>query len=347
MTETYVAISIIWAFLFIYAIAGSIDFGAGFWAMYYSNKETQASILANRYLSPSWEVTNVFLVLFVIAIVGFFPGAAYYMGTLMILPVSFVLMLLIIRSAFMVFSFAVQRYTKPLVVISGLTGLLIPALMVAILPISIGGFIGGTGEQQYILFDQVLSSPTLYTHVGFGLATELFLAALLLSDYARESGSEQTYAVYRRNAIILGPITLFFAVTALWTLIPEAPWMVDTMIDIWYLFALSLVAASIGYSALWWPSKKANPGRPRIGVVFIILQFGLASFAYGLSHMPYILYPDLTIFDAFTDPTMFKWLLYGYAGGFAVLVPAFVVFWRLFMKDKNYLQIKQDDENNY
>ncbi|PYZ94988.1 hypothetical protein CR194_05585 [Salipaludibacillus keqinensis] len=347
MTEPYVAILIIWVFLFVYAIAGAIDFGAGFWAMYYSKKETNATILANRYLTPSWEVTNVFLVLLVIAIVGFFPGAAFYMGTLMILPFSFVLILIAIRSAFMVFSFIVKKYTKLLVYISGITGLLIPALMIAILPMAIGGFIGGTGERQYILFDQLFTSPTLYTHIGFGLTTELFLSALLLSDYARESGSEETYAVYRKNAIILGPITLFFAITALLTLIPQAPWMVETMIDIWYLFALSLVAAAIGYSALWWPSKKQKPGRARVAVIFTVLQFGLASFGYGYSHMPYILYPELTVFDAFTDPTMFRWLLYGYAGGLALLVPAFVIFWRLFMKDKKYLQAESGEGNGY
>ncbi|SER80732.1 cytochrome d ubiquinol oxidase subunit II [Salipaludibacillus aurantiacus] len=346
MTEPYIAILIIWVFLFVYAIAGSIDFGAGFWAMYYSDRETSATVLANRYLSPSWEVTNVFLVLLVIALVGFFPGAAFYMGTLMILPFSLVLILLTIRSAFMVFSFTVKKYTKALVYISGITGLLIPALMIAVLPVSIGGFIGG-GERQYILFNETLASPAVYTHVGFGLATELFLSALLLSDYARESGSEKAYAIYRKNAVILGPVTLFFAVTALLTLIPEAPWMVEAMVDVWYLFALSLIAAVIGYSSLWWPSQSAAPGRPRAGVLLIVLQFGLASFAYGYSHMPYILYPDLTIQDAFTDPVMFRWLLYGYGGGLAILIPAFYIFWRLFMKDKRYLQAKPEEENQY
>lgn len=62
--------------------------------------------------------------------------------------------------------------------------------------------------------------------------------------------------------------------------------------------------------------------------------------------MPYILYPELTLTDAFTDPTMFRWLLYGYAGGLAILVPAFIFFWWLFMKDKRYLQADHD-ENKY
>ncbi|TWI54448.1 cytochrome d ubiquinol oxidase subunit II [Halalkalibacter nanhaiisediminis] len=339
MENVYIAITIIWAFLFIYAVAGSIDFGAGFWAMYYRKRtDTKAASVANRYLSPSWEVTNVFLVLLVVSLVGFFPGAAFSLGTLMIVPFCLVLILLTIRSAFMVYSYSVQKYTDMLVVISGITGLLIPALLVSILPAAIGGFVETIGETQYILVDQLFISPAFYTHLGFGLSTELFLSSLLLSDYAREANSEETYHVYRRNAIILGPITLSFAVAAIFTLIPEAFWMFENMANEWLLFSLSLLAFAIGYSALWWPSKKASVGHPRIAVILIALQFGLASFAYGSAHMPYFLYPDLTIYDAFTNDTMFRSLMIGYGFGMAILIPVFIWFWRLFMKDKRYLR---------
>ncbi|ADC50170.1 cytochrome d ubiquinol oxidase subunit II [Alkalihalophilus pseudofirmus OF4] len=339
MENVYIAIIILWVFLFVYAIAGSIDFGAGFWAMFYRKRtDTKAASIANRYLSPSWEVTNVFLVLLVVALVGFFPGAASSLGTIMIVPFCLVLILLTIRSAFMVYSYSVQKYTNMLVIISGVTGLLIPALLISILPAAIGGFVETVGDRQYVLVNQLFSSPTFYTHLGFGISTELFLSSLLLSDYAREANSEETYHVYRKNAIILGPITLAFAVAAIFTLIPEAFWMFENMANEWLLFSLSLLAFSIGYSALWWPSKKVSVGQPRAAVLLIAAQFGLASFAYGSAHMPYFLYPDVTIYDAFTNDTMFGLLLIGYGVGMAVLVPIFIFFWRLFMKDKRYLK---------
>ncbi|MBP3952398.1 cytochrome d ubiquinol oxidase subunit II [Bacillus suaedae] len=339
MQDVYLAIIILWVILFIYAVAGSIDFGAGFWAMYYRKRtDTKAASVANRYLSPSWEVTNVFLVLLVVAFVGFFPYGASSLGTIMIVPFCLVLFFLAIRSAFMVYSYSVQKYTNMLVLISGITGLLIPALLISILPAAIGGFIEVVGDRQYVLLDQLFSSPTFYTHIGFGLSTELFLSSLLLSDYARESGSEETYHVYRKNAIILGPITLVFAVSAIFTLIPNAFWMFENMANEWHWFTLSLFAFAAGYSALWWPSKKVSIGQPRAAVLLIALQFGLASFAYGSAHMPYFLYPDVTIYDAFTNETMFHSLLIGYGIGMAVLVPVFIWFWRLFMKDKRYLR---------
>ncbi|WP_100371775.1 cytochrome d ubiquinol oxidase subunit II [Bacillus sp. FJAT-45037] len=339
MENVYIAIIILWVFLFVYAIAGSIDFGAGFWAMFYRKRtDTKAASIANRYLSPSWEVTNVFLVLLVVALVGFFPGAASTLGTIMIVPFCLVLILLTIRSAFMVYSYSVKKYTDTLVIISGVTGLLIPALLISILPAAIGGFVETVGDHSYVLANKLFTSPTFYTHLGFGLSTELFLSSLLLSDYAREANSEETYHVYRKNAIILGPITLAFAVAAIMTLIPEAFWMFENMANEWLLFSLSLFAFAVGYSALWWPSKEVSVGQPRVAVILIAIQFGLASFAYGSAHMPYFLYPDVTIYDAFTNDTMFELLLIGYGVGMAVLVPIFIFFWRLFMKDKRYLK---------
>lgn len=345
MNEAYVAIAIIWLFLFLYALGGAIDFGAGYWAMfYYDRKDTTAASFANLYLTPSWKVTNVFLVLFVIALVGFFPHAAFTLGSVMIVPVSFVLILLLIRSAFMVFAYTVKGYTKLFTYISGITGLLIPALMLSILPIIIGGFVEVVGDRHYILYNELLSSPTLYAHIGFGISAELFLSSLFLSDYAREGKALETYEVYRRNAIMLGPIMLSFAVAATITLIPEAMWMVENMAREWELFALSLLAFSIGYSALWWPSKKVRIGQPRVAVILMVIQIGLASLAYGSSHMPFIVYPDLTIYDALTNLSMYHSLLWGYAIGMATLLPIFYWFWRLFLKDKRYLTDEKTDD---
>ncbi len=78
MHEASIAIIILWALIFVYSILGSIDFGAGFWGMVYAKHPTLVAKLANRYLSPTWEVTNTFLVFVVVAFLGFFPKATFY-----------------------------------------------------------------------------------------------------------------------------------------------------------------------------------------------------------------------------------------------------------------------------
>ncbi|WP_274650783.1 cytochrome d ubiquinol oxidase subunit II [Paenibacillus humicola] len=338
MNDVTLAITILWVFLFIYSIAGSIDFGAGFWSLYYSRKNPRAADIANRFLSPSWEVTNVFLVLLVVALVVFFPRAANVLGTLLLLPVSLVLILLLFRSAFIVYAYSVQQHVQALRFVSGATGLLIPGLLVSILPMTLGGFIHTKQGYPQLEFGDLLRSPTLYVHVGFGIMTELFLSALFLCDYGREAGDEVSSLRYRSLAIIFGPLALMMAVLVIVTMEPEASWIVVRMSgqQIWFL--LSLVAFLAGYGALWIRRRDGRTGWPRLAVAAVVVQFALASFAYGRAHLPYIIYPDLTVEAGFTNHTMFVSLLWGYGIGTAILFPAFVLFWRLFLKDKRYLR---------
>ncbi|MET3507554.1 cytochrome d ubiquinol oxidase subunit II [Halalkalibacter oceani] len=344
MENIDIAILIMWFIFFIYAIAGSIDFGTGFYAMYYQRKgNDEATTLANNYLSPAWKVTNVFLVLLVVSFVGFFPGAAPSLGTLMIVPFCLVLLLLTIRSAFMVFAYSTERFSGLLTLVSGISGLLIPAILVSIIPAALGGFFTYSGNLQYILINQLFSSPAFYSHIAFAIVTQLFIAALFMSDYAKEGGRVRTHDVYRRNAIFLGPLTLVFAIITILTLIPEARWMFDKFLDLWWIYTLSLIAFAIGYSALWWPSKRVDIGQSRFAFIFIIIQFGLATIAYGSAILPYFLYPDLTIYDAFTNELMFRFLLIGFIIGMSILIPVFIWFWRLFLKDKKYITASEHD----
>lgn len=339
MESVYIATLLIWVLLFIYAVAGSIDFGTGFWAMYFQRRDNlEATTIANNFLSPAWKVTNVFLVLLVVAFVALFPGAAPTLGTLMIVPFCLVLLLLTIRSAFMVYAFSTEKYSRLLTFVSGMCGLVIPAILISILPAAIGGFVTIADDRQYILVNELFSSPAFYTHLGFGLMTELFISSLFMADYSKESGDIKTALIYRKNALLLGPLTLVFAIAAIFTLIPEAPWMFENFLDLWGWYTVSLFAFALGYSALWWPSKNKELGQPRAALLLIIVQFGLASLAYGMAHLPYLLYPDVTIYDAFTNETMFRYLLIGFIIELAILIPVFIWFWRLFFKDKAYLQ---------
>lgn len=74
MTLELLGITVLWIFLFGYIIVASIDFGAGFFNAYSTYRGTQQILTAviQRYLSPVWEVTNVFLVFFSLELLVFF-----------------------------------------------------------------------------------------------------------------------------------------------------------------------------------------------------------------------------------------------------------------------------------
>jgi cytochrome d ubiquinol oxidase subunit II len=80
MTLEIIGISVLWMFLFGYVIVASIDFGAGFFNAYntLTRREHILTNIIERYLSPVWEVTNVFLGFFFVGVIGFFPKTAFY-----------------------------------------------------------------------------------------------------------------------------------------------------------------------------------------------------------------------------------------------------------------------------
>jgi cytochrome bd ubiquinol oxidase subunit II len=341
MTNELIAITVLWGFIFIYAVMATMDFGAGFWSMVYMNrKKTKATNIANRYLSPTWEVTNVFIVAIVVALFSFFPGATFILGTVLLIPGSIILLLLAIRSAFLVFAHIAKEYKKVLTYISGISGIIIPALLISVLPITHGGFIEIVDGVARLRMDKLFTSPHEYAFIGFAISSTLFLSSLLLADYSNAANELEAYQIYRRDALILGPISLLMALFIMLTMKNEAAWLYEGMMNYLPWVIGSIAMFFVAGIALFLPSLKHTTvkGRPRLAVVAIVIQYFLASYAYGKAHLPYMIYPHVTIQSGFTHPNTFRALFISYIVGFVILFPGFIYFWRLFMKDKRYLQ---------
>ncbi|PLT32478.1 cytochrome d ubiquinol oxidase subunit II [Bacillus sp. V5-8f] len=344
MADAIIASTVLWGFVFIYSVMATMDFGAGFWSMVYINREkTGTTNIANRYLSPTWEVTNTFIVALVIAIYSMFPGAAYTLGTILLVPGSMILLLLALRSAFLVFSNVALEYRKILTYISGIAGILIPALLISVLPISHGEYVNFGEDRVSLDLGKLFTSPNEYAFIGFAISSTLFLSSLLLSDYSKVSNEPEAYRVYRKDAMIAGPISLIMAFLIMMTLRTEANWIYENMMDDLPLLIASICFFLIGGVALYLPffSKHDISGMPRAAVVAITIQYLIASYVYGKAHLPYMVYPEMTIQSGFTDPNSFRAVFYTYIAGFVILFPGFVYFWRMFMNDKHYLQKKQ------
>ncbi|AMA72264.1 cytochrome d ubiquinol oxidase subunit II [Aneurinibacillus thermoaerophilus] len=341
MSNELIAIAMLWMFVFVYSVAASIDFGTGFWSMIYMNRrQNRATNIANRYLSPSWEVTNVFVVLIVVGLMSFFPGATFTLGTVLLIPGSLILLLLAIRSAFLVYSHSMEGYERQLAIISGISGLFIPALLILVLPVTQGGFIQVINGHEELLLGKLLTSASGISYMAFAISSTFFLSSLLLSDYSRVAGEMEAYRLYRRDAILNGPLSFFTALALVTSMKSEALWLYENLLHHFWLLIASAVAFFIGYTALWWPGgKRASlPGQPRVAVLGIVVQYLLASYAYGKAHLPYIVYPHVTIESAFTHPDTFRALFVSYIVCFAILTPGFLYFWRMFMKDKRYVK---------
>ncbi|MGZ4163821.1 MAG: cytochrome d ubiquinol oxidase subunit II, partial [Tumebacillaceae bacterium] len=206
MTQPEIAISILWLFLFSYIILASIEFGAGFmlaWARFRKWPHEVEAII-ERYLSPFWEVTNVFLITFIVGLVGFFPQASYYYGTILLLPGSIALVLLIIKGTFFAYCHYAKVRHPAYTVLQGVAGMLLPMVLVSIIPISEGGFVAKDNGKLVLLYDQVLQSPLQWTFMLFAFLSVLFVANVFLHYYARKAGAPVAAEKFRLFALNTG-----------------------------------------------------------------------------------------------------------------------------------------------
>ncbi|ADU30615.1 cytochrome d ubiquinol oxidase subunit II [Evansella cellulosilytica] len=331
-----IGITVLWIFLFGYLIIGSIDFGAGFYSFYakITNKKHSIRQIIDRYLSPVWEVTNVFLVFFMIGLIGFFPDSAYYYGTALLVPGSVALVLLAIRGSFYAFANYGARESNIYLFLYGITGLLIPAALSTVLTISEGGFIVRTSGDVHLLLLELFVNPYSWIVVMLAIVSVLFISATFLTYYANKAKDKDALLLMRRFSMIWSGPTILLSFLVFLTLSTHNEAHFQAMLDESWIFLLSLVSFVL---ALWFIYKQKYLG---LAFTFVCLQFGFAFFGYGYTHLPYILYPYITIFDNVTSPEMGITLIMAFIAGLFLLLPSLYLLLRLFLFNAEYVQGK-------
>lgn len=338
MSLEVLGISVLWLFLFGYVIIASIDFGAGFFNAYslLIGKKHILTNIIQRYLSPVWEITNVFLVFFFVGIVGFFPKTAYFYGTTLLVPASLALVLLCIRGSYYAFESYGSRGHKGYSFMYGLSGLLIPAALSVVLTISEGGFVNIVDNHPALDYGALFTSSLTWSIVVLALASVLYISATFLTWYANKAGDREATKLLRKYALVWAVPLAISVIGIMVELRKHNIEHFNRMVDVWYLFAISAVMFVI---TVWCISIKRNYG---LALWLLIGQFAFAFFGYGISHYPYLLYPFLTLYDSFTNQAMAIALVVAFVLGLLLLIPSLFLVLKLFLFDKDYVRGKED-----
>lgn len=338
MNIEILGITVLWIFLFGYILVGSIDFGAGFFNAHgiMTGKQHILSKIIQRYLSPVWEVTNVFFVFFFVGIIGFFPKTAVYFGQPMLIPGSIILILLCIRGSYYAFEAYGARGHKGYATMYGIAGVLMPAALSIVLTISEGGFVEIVKGQPELNYKALFTSPLTWSIVILSISACLYISATFLTWYANEAKDMAARDLLRKYALIWAIPLVISVIGIMVELKSHNSEHYDRMVDLWYLLALS---ALMFIGTIYLLFKKMNFG---LAIGLVIGQFLLAFFAYGISHYPYLMYPHLTLYDSFTNQTMAIALVVTFILGLCLLVPAMWLILKLFVFNKNYAEGKED-----
>ena len=336
MTLEIIGISVLWTFLFGYILIGAIDFGAGFFNAYslLTGKKRILTNIIQRYLSPVWEVTNVFLVFFFVGIIGFFPKTAFYYGTTLLVPVSIGVILLAIRGSYYAFETYGARGHKGYSFMYGVAGLLIPASLSIVLTISEGGFVEMVDGNPVLDYWVLFTSPLTWAIVVLSIVATLYISAAFLTWYANKAGDVEATKLLRKYALIWALPTMITAGGIIVELRNHNPEHYSNIQNFWPMFLVSFLMFAGTVWLLW--------KRRKYGLAFLLLigQFAFAFYGYGASHYPYLLYPYLTIYDSFTNPAMAISLIVVFIMGLGLLIPSLYLLMRLFLFDKDYVRGK-------
>ncbi|MFF5996126.1 cytochrome d ubiquinol oxidase subunit II [Lysinibacillus sp. KU-BSD001] len=338
MALEILGISVLWIFLFGYVIIASIDFGAGFFNAYslVRGHHHILSKIIKRYLSPVWEVTNVFLVFFFVGMVGFFPQTAYYYGTILLMPASIALVLLAVRGSYYAFeAYSGVRGHKGYALAYGITGLFIPAAFSVVLTISEGGFVNMVDGKPVLDYAALFMSPLSWSIVVLAVVAVLYISAIFLTWYASRAEDMEASELMRKYALIWAVPLILSALGIIIELKSLGNWHYENIFDLWWLF---LISGLLFVATIWLIGKRQHYG---VAVILLIIQFAAAFFAYGISHYPYLLYPYLTIYDSFTNEAMAVALVVAFIAGLMLLLPSLYLVFKLFFT-KDYVSGKDE-----
>ena len=315
-------------------IIASIDFGAGFFNFYskLTGDDNIISPIISRYLNPVWETTNVFFVFFFVGIVGFYPDTAYYLGTTLLLPGSIALILLSIRGAYYAFNSYNTERKLTWDALYGITGLLIPASLSIALVISEGGYIKETAEGIDLMVEELLFSTYGWSVVFLAIISVLYISSGFLTFYAAKAEDKKATDLTRTWYLIWTLPTLVITQFVFLGLRDHNPVHFENAQNYWYLFGLSLLAMLIAVYLIY---RRRNYGT---AFVMIMLQYGFAFFGYGISKLPYIVYPYIDISTSIVNENMAFALTIVFALGLLLLIPSIVLLARLFLFDKDYVK---------
>ena len=243
MTLEILGISVLWTFLFGYILIGAIDFGAGFFNAYslLTGRQRILTNIIQRYLSPVWEVTNVFLVFFFVGIIGFFPKTAFYYGTTLLVPVSIGIILLAIRGSYYAFETYGARGHKGYSFMYGLAGLLIPASLSIVLTISEGGFVTMVNDHPVLDYWLLFTSRLTWAIVFLSIAATLYISAVFLTWYANKARDVEATNLLRKYALIWSLPTMITAGGIIVELRNHNPEHYSNIQNFWPMFLISFL----------------------------------------------------------------------------------------------------------
>lgn len=298
-----IAYILVLLFVTLYAVLSSIEFGiAAFMAL---KDPLIARSDIERYFGPAWESTNVFLIFSMVGLVMFFPSVVPTLAGLYAL-VSTALLFFLLRVVGIFGVFYAESDSRIFRLIFAAGSFLAPLTLSGVFSYALTGMQPGFPPSTLLW--------SLWGAVGSAI---IMLSASFVQHVARTSQTNRLlHAELASSGVFLlsaGGILSFYP-----SLIEAG--VVPTCI---FLGILVMTIAAVLLS---------ERGHPFAAYLMHALSVGTLIYGTALSHLPYLIYPTITIAGAFTAPQMFIAMLEVVPFGLMIAIPTVALLWHLFAR---------------
>ena len=332
MSLAYVMLAILWLALIAYAVLGGADFGAGIWdLLYIGNKNVgkRRHEFINHALGPVWEANHVWLIFLIVGLFTAFPSVYSTLSIVLFLPFTLALIGIVLRGAAFIFRVYGTRSERYGAIVWGGVFSFASIITPFILGASAAAVASGHIHVTSASVQADMSGASWFTPfaIVIGLMAVALcgvLSSVYLSVEAKQANDTALEQVFRLRAIIAGAVTAVLGALGLILSRTEAPSLWQGLLA--HAIPVVIVTMLVGLAT----AATLFTRHYRIARVLIIIETAGLLGSWGISQLPYLIPPSVTVDSAANSPAVLQVLLIGTIIGMVLLLPSLYYLFSVF-----------------
>ncbi len=317
--------------LTLYALFGGADFGGGVWDLLaWGPRASQQRVLIADAIGPIWEANHVWLILVVVILFTAFPPAFAVIMTALFTPIMIMLIGIVLRGA----TFTFRSYDSQTDNVQRRWGSIF-AITSIVTPIMLGVCAGSLASGRIAVEEgMVISKPIDAWLAPFpwtvGALTVVLFAYLAAVYLTVEADAPALQDDFRMRAIVTCVLVDVIEAVIFVLLDEGAPHIARGLFEhMWAipLHAGALIASVLAIGSLL--TRRFYLARILAGAQVVMIVWG-----WGVAQFPYLVEPDITIYNAAAPTITLKLMLILLVAGSLFLFPSIYFLLRIFKGEK-------------
>jgi cytochrome d ubiquinol oxidase subunit II len=334
MTLPYILLSILWFALIIYTVLGGADFGGGMLELFTFGPTAQRQdALIDESLDPVWEANHVWLIFLLVVFFTTFPPAFAAINVVLFIPLMLAVLGIVLRGSAFVFKVHGIIARKPtirvLTRIFSIASAITPFFLAVSAAAIASGSIRITGRNVQTNLGSYWLTPFALTIGAMSLALCMTIAAIYLTVEAANREDSELVAAFRLRGLVAGACTAVLGALGLILAPSEAAPLWQGMLN--HALPLVIVTILIGLATAaalvseWY----------QVARVLVIIEAAFLLGSWGVSQLPYLIPPDVTVESVASPQSTLVLLLIGIIVALAIVGPSFWFLFKVFKTRKS------------